>query len=54
MLQQIIAYLVLTLFLGGSLYFLGLMFYILIRGSKTRVKPLNPKNDKSPGLPHAA
>ncbi|MFP4090561.1 MAG: hypothetical protein ACLFUB_15445 [Cyclobacteriaceae bacterium] len=54
MIQSILSYVVLALFLGGSLYFLGLMFYILFKGSKTKVKPLSPDDSKHPRLPHAA
>lgn len=50
----ILSYLVLALFLGGSLYFLVLMVYLGMQKGKTSVKPLNPKGDKSHRLPKAA
>lgn len=37
----ILSYLVLALFLGGSLYILGLMFYLVIKKGETRVKPID-------------
>ncbi|MDF9795107.1 hypothetical protein OKW21_000370 [Catalinimonas alkaloidigena] len=50
----ILSYLVLALFLGGSLYILGLMFYLVIKKGETRVKPIDPKGNKSQRLPKAA
>lgn len=50
----ILSYLVLALFLGGSLYILGLMFYLVLKKKKEDVKPLDPKRSKHPDLPKAA
>lgn len=50
----IVSYLVLALFLGGSLYILGLMFYLVLKKNKGNVKPLDPKGAKHPDLPKAA
>ena len=49
-----LSYLVLFLFLGGSLYLLGLMFYILLTQAKGKVKPLNPRATRQPDLHKAA
>ncbi len=50
----ILSYVVLAFFLGGSIYFLGLMFYLVLRKDKGRIKPLDPKGIRHPKLPKAA
>lgn len=50
----VLSYLFLALFLGGSLYLLGLMFYIVLKKEKGSVKPLDPSGTKRPDLPKAA
>lgn len=51
---SIVSYLVLALFLGGSLYILGLMFYLVLQKKGGNVKSLTPKGSKHPKLPEAA
>jgi len=48
------AYLVLALFLGGSLYILGLMFYLMLKKGRVKTKPLNPDTTKKMRMPKAA
>jgi hypothetical protein len=50
----ILSYLVLALFLGGSLFFFGWMFYLVVKKGNTQIKPLDPKGDKNHRLPKAA
>lgn len=49
-----ISYLVLGLFLAGSLYFVGLMIFIGFKGNSTKVRPLGPGGSHHPELPKAA
>ena len=50
----VLSYLALALFLGGSLYILGLMSYIVLSQGRANVKKLEPKDDGHPDLPKAA
>lgn len=49
-----LSYFMLALFLGGSLYFVGLMIFIGIKGTRTKVRPMGPGGSHHPELPKAA
>lgn len=50
----ILSYFVLALFLGGSLYIIGLMIYLVLKKKNAHIKPLDPKGVNHPDLPKAA
>jgi len=50
----ILSYFMLLAFLSGSVYILGLMYFILLTQNKGKVKPLDPTKKLRSNLPKAA
>lgn len=49
-----ISYFILSLFVLGSLYILGLMIFLDLRKKKVTIRPLDPDGSHRPKLPKAA